>query len=438
MKLQDLGDYEIVNEPSRLTGFSIDRRNVPLSSFDDSQSALAHSQSMLDNVFRSPLQAISAGDAGANIERLKGAGKQALSEFSSAGIHNAGPAGKAMMDQGLAKGNTFAQGLQGLDKSLQPSNIEQSKGMAETGIAEALLPVGALRQSGLVKTLSEKSGLSKILSGRSERKALEATIDAVYNSPTGAKFKKTSGQALAGERELTPASMFREQGLTPDQQTVSLATRLKELGLGKDPVKNSRLLADDFAETETKLQKALTADPEIKYLADKPTLTENLNLIKFEAPQEFRIKDSQSMVNRVVDFGNKVIAQAEDSIGGIREARKAFDAQAKREFPTAFKSDGTIDTKTPAGFAIKETRDRINAHLYDTAPNGSEIQALIGREADLYRAAQVSFEKAMSGQGKTTIQQWAKDNPGKAALLGFGATGVAGGVGGAAVGASFR
>lgn len=48
MKLEDLGEYEIVSEPTQDAGFSIDRRNIPLSSLDESQTALAQSQSLLD------------------------------------------------------------------------------------------------------------------------------------------------------------------------------------------------------------------------------------------------------------------------------------------------------------------------------------------------------------------------------------------------------
>lgn len=258
----------------------------------------------------------------------------------------------------------------------------------------------------LVKGVMEKTGVSKFLAERADRKATQAAIDAVYVSPTGRKFTQTSKQVLTGEREVVPAAMFREQGLTPDERTVNLGTRLKDIGLSKNPVKNTELLANDFTKTETALQQALKpADPSVVYTADKQTLFEKLQQVRDASPQEFRIRDSNLMIKRVTDFANKVVNESDDTIWGIREARKSFDIQARREFPTAWKPDGSIDTRTPAGYAIKETRDSINAHLYDAAPNGSEIQRLIGREADLYNAIQAAMQKAGTTEGKTQIRQ---------------------------------
>ena len=45
----------------------------------------------------------------------------------------------------------------------------------------------------------------------------------------------------------------------------------------------------------------------------------------------------------------------------------------------------------------------MNAHLYDTAPNGSEIQKLIGREADLFRATEAIAPKAAQLQGTSKV-----------------------------------
>lgn len=258
--------------------------------------------------------------------------------------------------------------------------------------------------------------VTDFLAKRAEKKAVDQSIDAVYSSPTGKKFTQASNQVVTGDRQITPASIFREQGLTPDQQTVNLGTRLKDLGLGKDSVKNTDIIAKGMEDTEARLQTELSAHPEIT--ANKPVLVSTLDAIKTGAPQEFRIRDSQAMINRAVDFAKKVISTSDDSIKGVRTARTAFDSQAKREFPTAFKPDGSIDIKTPAGYAIQTARDAINEHLYNTAPNGSEIQALVGREADLYRAGRIAMEKASSGQGKKAFQKWVEENPKKSALIG--------------------
>ena len=438
-----------LTKPSDASGFT---------PYSQSRSALAHSQQMLDTYRAEEAEAKKvAAVANSPLTIASETVKGTLSTFADTALKGIGSAIKAPFDiasqlmGGKPDAGANIPGFMGPQKSIQGEFSSETIPDVMEGKTSPLMgtlkPVGqtvlgavdTLGAGGLVKGATNllKTGVNAVkkpiasyLAQRAEKKGLESSIDAVYSSPTGAKLRKTSSQILSGDRKITPASMYREQGLTPDEQTINLGTRLKDLKLGKDSVKNTQTLADDFAKTEEKLQKALTGDPEIKYLADKQTLSGTLNKVKTDAPQEFRIKDSQSMVNRVVDFGQKVVAGADDSIGGIREARKAFDAQAKREFPSAFKPDGSIDTKTPAGYAIKKVRDDINEHLYNTAPNGSEIQALIGREADLYRATQVAVEKASSGQGKTALAQWMKENPAKArvletaGILTFGATGA--------------
>ena len=143
-------------------------------------------------------------------------------------------------------------------------------------------------------------------------------------------------------------------------------------------------------------------------------------------PREFSaIKDSKSVFNNVVDFAKDITNKAEDSISGIRDARTKFDAQAQREYPSAYK-EGRIDTSTPAGRAIKTVRDAMNEHLYNTAPNGSEIQQLIGREADIFRAVDNIAPKAAKGQGKNVIAQFIKDHPTAAKIAGYGVVGTLG------------
>lgn len=409
------------------------------SGMDSTQSAatLGHATGMLQKTFQSPMQNIASGNAGENVDVATGALKQGARDLSMAGMQNAGPVGAQIMADAKAKGGgaaQFAQGIEGFNQATQPTNAAQQSGAMLTSIGEAAIPFGSAKVTGAVSRavdkaggmlgkLADSTGVTKFLADRAEKKALQSTLDAVYTSPTGKKFTQTAGQIIGGKREITPSSIFREQGITPDQQTVNLATRLKGIGLGKDPVKNTQILSKEMTNTESKLQTALKGDPNVQYSADKPKLFQSLEAVKNNAPEEFRIKDSQTMVNKVVDFANKLATKAEDNIGGLRDGRIAFDTQAKREFPTAFKPDGTIDTKTPAGYAIKTVRDSWNEHLYNTAPNGSEIQSLIGHEADLYRANQAAVEKAASGQGKKKIAQWIENNPKTA-----GAIGAAGGL----------
>lgn len=258
------------------------------------------------------------------------------------------------------------------------------------------------------------SAAKNLLKGAPEEiaaKQANISIDAVNPDLSGKKLVNAYKQTVTGGREITPSSIFREQGLTPDQQTINLGTRLKDVLVSKDPVKNLQALGTAMEDTESKLVTALKGDPEVNYSANKPELISNLEAAKGKIPREFSaIKDSKVIYNKVIDFAKELAAKNEDSLTGLRDGRSAFDAQAKAEFPSAFQ-DGKIDVSKPAGRAIKTARDIYSEHLYNSAPNGSEIQKLIGKEADIFRATDNIAPKAVAGQGKNVLQQISNKYP---------------------------
>lgn len=276
-------------------------------------------------------------------------------------------------------------------------------------------------------------------------KNTQTAIDAVNPDLTGKKLAGSYADIVKNGRTVTPSGLFTEQSLAPSERAVATGTRLStELPLSTTladgtadtlpavqftgtPVKDLQALGDNLNQTEEKLTTALKGDPEINMNADKPTLQKNLADLKTNAPREFNsnIKDNTNQYDNVINFAQELIDASDDSIMGLRDARTAFDAQAKREFPSAFK-DGFIDTKTPQGAAIKSARDVINEHLYNTAPNGSDIKALVGREADIFNATDAIAPKAAALDGQNWFQQFTTKYPKLTKRLGIGLAGVGG------------
>lgn len=420
---RDLGPVP-TQTPTSTTPAAGGGRDFGSISLDQGMAGLAHSQATLDRYNTETAQAKAVSDkANSPLGLAQETTKQSVNNIFGGPVKAIRSGVQAVGELFGVKPNynqTYTDFAGNQQKTLQGDVYAGDKSVAgaatEFGAeAAGVLPIGKAASLGeklLAKPVSKlTSYVAERAAKKAEEKAVQESIDAVYNSPTGKKFVNTSSQVVKGQRELTPASVFREQGLTPDQQTVNLGTRLKDLGLSsKDPVKNTQKLMAAMDDTETKLQAALKGDPNIKYLADKPTLYTKLADIQKNAPNEFRIGDNPKIVKSVVDFANKTIQKADDSIEGLRNAVTEFDNQAKRQYPSAYK-DGKIDTKTAAGNTIKNIRDAIREHTYDTAPNGSEVQALIGREADLFRAGEAAFEKAKGGQGEKLWIQWAKAHP---------------------------
>jgi len=243
-------------------------------------------------------------------------------------------------------------------------------------------------------------------------------------------------QAVTGGRVVTPANIFTEQGLAPTEQTINSATRLatplklqtgevvKPVTLSGNPIANLQQLGSALDSTETSLNTALDANSHLP--ANKPVLTEALDAGKSAMPREYTgIRESASTYEKVIDFAKEKVDAAADNPKGIREARVAFDSQASREFPSAYQN-GVIDTKTPAGQAIKFARDTMNKHLYSVAQNSPDLQALVGREADIFRATEGVAPRAASGEGQTKLQQIAKKYPNLSHYLKYAAAGAVG------------
>lgn len=281
-----------------------------------------------------------------------------------------------------------------------------------------------------------KNGLEKTKSTVASVKApklatLDTNIEAVNPVLKGKQLEGAYEQIATGGRSYAKAGLRAEQTLAPSEQAVKVGTRLHDAGIqlsGNAP-KDLETLHGALNTTEKRIEKLLSGkDPEVQYLADKQTLISSLEDIKKNSPLQFKsIKEDGKLHTSVVNFARQVIAESDDSIKGLRDARIKFDAQAKKEFPSAFGRDGTIDTKNAAGRAIKDVRDSINEHLYNTAPEGSEIRKLIQQESDIFRAAKAVSVRASSGEGKNLYQLWSKENPTKAKALEVGVTGAVGG-----------
>jgi len=259
---------------------------------------------------------------------------------------------------------------------------------------------------------------------KSAIKNIAKTTEALSETPKGVKGAKAYEEIAKKGREVKTKGFFSEQKLGPSEREALKGERLADLKLDpNNPVKNLKKIGEDLKVTESKLDIALNKDPEVVYTFDKPTIMVKLEKAKSEIPEGFKSdKTMKNTFDSVMKYAQKVIAGGDDTLAGGRKARSIFDAKAKAEYPNAFKN-GVVDTSTPAGNAIQKARNLINDHLYETAPNGSEIQKLIQRESDLLSTNEIISKKALEGQGKKTIGQWIEKNPGKAAVAGTAITG---------------
>lgn len=226
----------------------------------------------------------------------------------------------------------------------------------------------------------------------------QTAIDAVNPKLTGKRL--SSAYAKNFGENANPASIFKGQSSGVDAETQRLGTSLQDVLTSKDPLTNLKSLGEAMNSTGENLDALLEVD---KTPVDTGEVSQRLDDLNSSAPIEFQtIKDSKKAFSSVINFAKDQVDASDGTISGLREARVAFDQQASKEFPTAYKS-GFIDTKTPAGVAIKAVRDSLNEALYSSAEDGSVLQDLIKREADIFKARDIIAQKAAQLHGLTQV-----------------------------------
>lgn len=344
-----------------------------------------------------------------------------------------GAMGVSALQGGAAKWQAFAEKYPRAAQDFQaiPEAAQMLLNFTGAGAATKTAEVAAPLLKTVATTAADVAKTSAIntttkLAERSTAKALQNTIDAVTPGLKGKGLIQAYKDVVSGFRDIKSGGIIKPQAIAASDRETGVGKRLFQdvkfndesvlpgVKLQNKPVKDILTLRDALKTTEGKLDEILVGDdPTLVYTADKPALFIKLNEIKTSTPRDYRIGEEGKKYSDVVDFGKELIAKTKDNIKGLRDARLAFDAQAKVQYPSAFK-DGVIDVKTPAGNAIKAVRDAINDHLYATAPEGSAIKELIGREADIYRARDAIAPRAALGEGKSLLQKTynaAKEHP---------------------------
>lgn len=286
-------------------------------------------------------------------------------------------------EEGQKLGLTSGPGLDANIPNPIPAIKEVAKatGGAIKGAAETVGNIG--------KDIGENIS-SKIKGGTPEEVAVNAVNPKLTNKAAALEYiKNPEGATEAG---------FIKGGKAPiPAESQRLARAIPDLLTSKDDLTNLKNLSGGMKDAEANIQKLDTTP------LDKITVKNSLSEVQKNIPQDFRtIKGETKAFNNVFKFGDSLIENAPESETAT-DLRRSFDAQAKKEYPRAYKN-GKIDTSTPQGNAIKLWRDTVNAHAYDAAGEGSDLQKLINRQADIYRAMKIVGTKTVGSNATSMIE----------------------------------
>lgn len=341
------------DQPAWLTEM-VNAGNTPA----QSAAVLGHATSQMQKTFQSPLQNIQAGQSDANVEVAKGAGKQALSDFSSAGAQNAGPVGAAMMQN--APG--FQQDIQGLQQGVKPSNPAQATGAAGTSLAEMTLGGGEAKSSGLLSSIADKTGLTDYLASRSAKNAVNAIAP-----------KLTSSEIEASPNVIRPRIGAPGVDFTKDASLQNIANDTKDIAKGKSAIDDKNALHTAIETTSEKEVKPFLSKNKVP--ANFEDLQKKLSLVQpqsslkadpsaFKTYARVREEVQSSLYNSLRetakakgDFGNQV------DFNDVWNARKILDDKTEEELGT--KTFGTPEF-TGAKAAIQDMRQGLTQYIKDS------------------------------------------------------------------------
>ena len=222
-------------------------------------------------------------------------------------------------------------------------------------------------------------------------------------------------EMLVRQGRITPKT-----ATTPDQYILSgdeiaTAEKYKSI-LGKDPVKNTQALLKEIAKKDDEVGKFLKTRNGIFNTGElKNSLTIKLNdLDDLTVSEEKLVKAKKTVIDSFIKSLKK------NDMESLWKARKEFD----RKIESAFRGSPTLQKEIK-----KEFRNGIQDFISERTDN-TTYKGFMKEMSKLFDLADITDTKAVKDRGMNAVQEWIKDNPGKASLVKWlGGTGIVGTVG---------
>lgn len=183
---------------------------------------------------------------------------------------------------------------------------------------------------------------------------------------------------------------------------------------GKGPIDNIINVNQEIGRiSEKEIKPFLQKNPAI---FNKKTL--NAHLQSTVQPADFIRADPvlQNTYNLARQRMLDVVDRHPKNMEGLWEARKEFDAIAEKQLGNL---DPTSEKATAIKQAVLDTRAAVNDFIAQNTPNGDEVfKGKMKTLSHMYSARSNIAEQNYKLLDKNAIERWAKQNPGKAKLLG--------------------
>lgn len=363
-----------------------------LSSFDESQASLAHSQAIADKIVKPTLGSLSAQPVQDVQNVAQGAAKGGIKVLSSglSGLTKVG----GFIEKGLDKvfGTNTAQNAQkgaaAIDSfteqpGLEYTNTAQKVGGVIGNIAGGLIapPTGkaemaasvAQKAPGVIERAAAPvlSPIKNYLAQRAEKRAVDITVKALTPKLTP---KEVRGAATAGKG--TTGFGGTKIDMTKDKAFMEMANNAKGLVKGKSAVEDINTVRDAIGKEAESLKTQIQA-------VDHPYTFRELasKLSSTEEPISLRGTPFEKQIKPIKEAAVEIAKGKKGNISGLLDARKEFDELVDRTYPNLWDKENA-----PMRSAITSIRNAMNDFIEANLPEGAGYRESLGKQRMFYDA----------------------------------------------------
>ena len=316
-------------------------------------------------------------------------GKEKLPEF----------AGK-VIEGGVVIGGSLegAKGLPSVKKGVADLLTEGKKAGAEV--------IGAVKEGG--EALLKKSGIKTAKEKIESQAAKSITPDVA--GITSKEYVK-----LAEQGRITPKKgIFDPQTYILSEDEIALTKKYATMLQENEPIKNLNSIKSNLTANYNKTKPLVK---EANAVVDRNKLTDNM------------IKELTAVAKKDMNISEDAIV---DMVESFQKFLKEGDLVELFENRNAFTTGKTFEGLTTTQKTLdKAARRGIKQTLEDALP--SDYKPLMDEMSDMYEIADLLDYTVKAEKGKSALKLWLKNNPAKSKIVGYGASGLGVGFGGAAI-----
>lgn len=262
----------------------------------------------------------------------------------------------------------------------------------------------------LAKGVMEKTGISKFLAERADKKMLNTALDAV--TPRTKDLTTTEMEQLLRQKRVTPKTLTSPSKYILSDREKAAATKYKDLFQSKDPVENSTRA----------LERIAVEDADVGDFIDKNNGIFNTgefkNYIKDQLKDVSDVMIPESRINKLKNdiTDNFIKGLPKNDYKSLWINRKEFDQQIE----SAFSGSPTLQKEVK-----KKFRNAVQEFLSEKTPDGV-YKAKMKDMTDLFDLQDTLATKAIKEKGNNAFQDWIRLHPTEAKIAGLGVTAAGG------------